>query len=380
MRLAIFGLDTNPTNGGSFGITQLISNHLLESRRPELDFVFVVPHDFKLLDGTEVIRLPSNFSFRLMRLLFLLHSGIQLKSIPWSKTAGKVLSAILKKHSIDLVWSISPLHVSLEIPFINTCWDLSHLTHPQYPELTDPSTVGPQRKLAKEALLNASLILVGTNVGKNDLVKYYQISSEKIFVNPFPADHTLISKGGNIRNEFQFFYPAQFWQHKNHKFLIQAFAKACKDSGLPLRLILSGGDKGEMQDCINLALELGVGEQIFFIGFVSKDELIHCYSSSRAMVFPNTVGPDNLPPLEAFKLGCPVIVAKSEGSLEQLGSNARYFSLDALDELSGLLISYASDPKYDENLILPAQALAEGRNVEKYVENVLQKSREFGLI
>ena len=46
-------------------------------------------------------------------------------------------------------------------------------------------------------------------------------------------------------------------------------------------------------------------------------------------MFPSLFGPDNLPPLEAMALGCPVIAARVHGAEEQLGAAA--LLVDPLD-------------------------------------------------
>ncbi|MFM6269445.1 MAG: glycosyltransferase, partial [Dolichospermum sp.] len=46
------------------------------------------------------------------------------------------------------------------------------------------------------------------------------------------------------------------------------------------------------------------------------------YINAFSLAFMSFFGPDNLPPLEAMALGCPVIASKVSGSEEQLGNNA----------------------------------------------------------
>ena len=50
-----------------------------------------------------------------------------------------------------------------------------------------------------------------------------------------------------------------------------------------------------------------------------KEELVALYRQAVALTFVTYFGPDNIPPLEAFALGCPVIASAVEGSREQYG-------------------------------------------------------------
>jgi glycosyltransferase involved in cell wall biosynthesis len=55
------------------------------------------------------------------------------------------------------------------------------------------------------------------------------------------------------------------------------------------------------------------------LGFVPRHDLILLYRYAAALTFVSFFGPDNLPPLEAFASGCPVIAADVPGAAEQLG-------------------------------------------------------------
>jgi glycosyltransferase involved in cell wall biosynthesis len=50
--------------------------------------------------------------------------------------------------------------------------------------------------------------------------------------------------------------------------------------------------------------------------------LVALYRGALALVYVSFFGPENLPPLEAFALGCPVVAAEVAGAREQLGDAA----------------------------------------------------------
>jgi glycosyltransferase involved in cell wall biosynthesis len=49
---------------------------------------------------------------------------------------------------------------------------------------------------------------------------------------------------------------------------------------------------------------------VHILGIVTREDLLDLYVGARALVYVSYFGPENLPPLEAFGLGCPVIVSK----------------------------------------------------------------------
>lgn len=110
-------------------------------------------------------------------------------------------------------------------------------------------------------------------------------------------------------------YPAQFWPHKNHINLLRALRILRYQHDLDLSLVLTGSDTGNLAHVMKQAVELGLSGQVFFSGFVPRDDLNALYRASIALVFPSYFGPDNFPPLEAFALGVPVVAANVSQSV-----------------------------------------------------------------
>jgi glycosyltransferase involved in cell wall biosynthesis len=52
------------------------------------------------------------------------------------------------------------------------------------------------------------------------------------------------------------------------------------------------------------------------------------------LVFPTFFGPTNIPPLEAFALGCPVAASRIYGMPEQLGGAALFFDPRSEEEMA----------------------------------------------
>ena len=60
---------------------------------------------------------------------------------------------------------------------------------------------------------------------------------------------------------------------------------------------------------------------------MSDDELTELYRQSIALIMPSYFGPTNLPPLEAFKLGVPVLYSNKKGLRDQVGEAALLMDL-----------------------------------------------------
>jgi glycosyltransferase involved in cell wall biosynthesis len=87
-------------------------------------------------------------------------------------------------------------------------------------------------------------------------------------------------------------------------------------------------------------------------------------------------GPENLPPLEAFALGCPVICARYDGATDQLGEAALYFSPYNAVELADCLRKLNASGLRDRLLKAGAE-IARARTPQKYVEGIFRLLDEF---
>jgi glycosyltransferase involved in cell wall biosynthesis len=75
------------------------------------------------------------------------------------------------------------------------------------------------------------------------------------------------------------------------------------------------------------------------MGYVPNDDLPEFYKRARALVMPTFFGPTNIPPLEAFALGCPVAVSNIYGISEQVGDAALLFDPKSVGEIAAAIKS-----------------------------------------
>ena len=68
-----------------------------------------------------------------------------------------------------------------------------------------------------------------------------------------------------------------------------------------------------------LANQLGIAEHVFYLGMVPDEDMASLYTLSAGLVMPTFFGPTNLPPLEAWHYGRPVITSDIRGIREQIG-------------------------------------------------------------
>ena len=166
-----------------------------------------------------------------------------------------------------------------------------------------------------------------------------------------------------------FFYPAQFWQHKNHDLLLNAISILKKN--IPeVSLVLSGGPKYEYEKVYNLALKLGLINNIKFVGYIPDSDVRGFYCRARALVMPTFFGPTNIPPLEALVCKCPIAVSRIYGMPEQLRNSALYFNPNSVDELVYVLTSLWNDDNLCKKLVETGQEMLQIWNHEKFTNRL----------
>ncbi len=231
----------------------------------------------------------------------------------------------------DYLWFLSPACELVELPYTATVWDLQHRTLPWFPELAGHGEWDERESANHWFLQRASMVVTGTEAGAGELARFYGIPDDHVrrIPHPTPADALaaaampLASARSRVGVEGPYLlYPAQFWPHKNHACLVEALALLAREHGHTPALVLSGSDKGNRAHIEKLARDRGVHGSLRFTGFIERANLLALYREAAAMVYPSFGGPENLPPLEAFALGCPVVAADVPGAREQLGDAA----------------------------------------------------------
>jgi glycosyltransferase involved in cell wall biosynthesis len=116
-----------------------------------------------------------------------------------------------------------------------------------------------------------------------------------------------------------------------------------------------------------------------FRGFVETAELATLYREAHALVYLSFFGPENLPPLEAFALGCPVVQADVPGAREQLGDAALFVSpTDATAAADA--VRQLEDAVLRGRLIEAGRERASVYSADAYVRGVLDFLDEFELV
>ena len=296
-------------------------------------------------------------------------------------------AAVLSAKKIEFTWSIGHYeHEAFDVPYITTVFDLQHRSQPWFPEVSQGGRWQEREDFFTRYVSRATYVATGTEEGRREIEYFYRIPPKRIRVLPLPTPSFSLSPPAvdvserlhalGISGRF-LFYPAQFWPHKNHANLLLALRLLNENEADPFQLALVGSDHGNLEFVRNLAHSLGVSKYVHFLGFVSQEDLVSLYQGAFSLVYPSLFGPDNLPPLEAFALGCPVIMSDYDGAREQLGTGPLYVNATRPEELAEAVRRLAREPEERSRMIERGRTRAQAWTAADYVRGIFAILDEF---
>jgi len=320
-------------------------------------------------------------------------SGIAEK-MGWNKlviTPQAPLQKAAERDGIQVMWFVTIFYWQVEMPYIATMWDIQHRLQPWFPEVSHNGIGGWDYRETYYAnfLRRATKIIVPSQAGQNELELFYQIPPDRFCRLPHPTprikptpsedDITLVRKKYGLSKRY-LFYPAQFWAHKNHVNLLKALNILHEKYKIDLDLVLTGSDQGNLEYVRSVIEELHLKESVHILGFIPREDLIALYAGAFALAYVSYFGPENLPPLEAFAYGCPVIASNVHGSEEQLGDAVLRVNPSSPDEIASAVKRIHDDPALRSGLIAKGLERAGKFTSRDYIRAVFTMLDDFEAI
>ena len=275
----------------------------------------------------------------------------------------KLISPLEKKlikHGCDLVYFVTPSNLAIglqKLNYIYTLWDLCHIEMLEFPEVRNFNTFFTREKNYQYSLQSALLILTESKKLIDVAKHHYGIDSTRFLSMPFSPTPFISKSYARKKNEIlkiynlskgYFFYPAQFCAHKNHIRILQALIILRDLHNWTPNFVFSGKDYGNMDHIKKFIKDNNLGLQVKLLGFVPSEHMRGLYENDSAVVMPTYFGPSNLPPIEAWSLGLPLIY--SNHLSEQSGKAALLFNPDDPKGLSNAML-LSTKPKVRDRLI-----------------------------
>jgi glycosyltransferase involved in cell wall biosynthesis len=262
---------------------------------------------------------------------------------------------------IDLLFCpfTAPSFHDLSVPAVSIIHDLQYRYYPQFFSPEDHQC--RMINFMEACRLSDRLICVSEYV-RRTVLENSDLKSDRVCTihtrlpnrvsEPAPqAVSSVLRRLGLRENEF-FLYPANFWEHKNHRMLLTAFGMVhARNPGSNLRLVCPGALEKERRAWREAADRMGLGERIVLPGFMLDDDYAAILASCLALVFPSLFEGFGMPVLEAMAFRKPVICSNVTSLPEVAGDAALFIDPRNPRDMAEAMERMATDETLRKSLI-----------------------------
>jgi glycosyltransferase involved in cell wall biosynthesis len=336
IKLGVIAL-AGPDNGGTYQYTL----SMLQALRHTSGFQITLYGDPQNPDFTELGYPIFGFSeSRLEQLMALAADGMHIRL-----TDPFILQDIL----LAPIYALALLHTSK--PFAFTLHDLQENYYPE--NFSRWQRLG-RYQVYSRLLGRARRVICESSYVKTDIIRYFDVPEQRIAVitapplRQFLADETderLQATRVRLQLPEKFlFYPAQFWTHKNHLRLIEAFREVATE--VPdLKLVLTGKKRDQYETVMNAVDSFELNERVCHLGYVEQDDLQAIYRLATALVMPSLFESVSIPIYEAFGVGTPVAASGILAIPEQVGDAGLLFDPISVASIKDAILGIVKDPE-----------------------------------
>lgn len=244
------------------------------------------------------------------------------------------------------------------LPTVYNPHDLQHLHHPQF---WSPGDIVWRETVYPAGCRFARTVVVGSEWTKQDVVRQYRVSPEKVQVIPEgpptdlcaePTQDVLMGVKAKYALEEGFaLYPAVTWPHKNHLRLLEALAYLRDRGARRIPLVCTGSrHDGHWPRIERRVMELDLASQVRFLGFVPEEDLRAIHRAAHFLVLPTLFEASSLPIFEAWLEGLPVACANVTALPDQAMDAALLFEPTDPGSIAQAMLRMASDEALRDEL------------------------------
>jgi glycosyltransferase involved in cell wall biosynthesis len=296
----------------------------------------VIPEMAKRLESDEELHLLVSPKSRH------LHQGygpnVYYITYPWSNEQRNLRTLSEHLYSpVRLPLSRIDVFNTLMAPIVNIPWSLV-LHFKTMHAFTEPEAIRPLPRLYRRmnyprSARAADAIIINSESLRSEIKRYLDVDERKLKLIYEAVDHDLFRPGDTdearaivashgVTKPFVLFV-SSLWPYKNCDGLLRAWAVARSElQGRQLAIVGAGRDEKYLASLESLATELGITEDVVFVGGVPLERTVSFYRAADLFVYPSLNETFGLPILEAMACGCPVVTSDTSAMPETAGGAA----------------------------------------------------------
>jgi glycosyltransferase involved in cell wall biosynthesis len=227
---------------------------------------------------------------------------------------------------------------TLMAPLVNPSWSLVIHMKTMHafttPEMMPPLARAYRRMNYPRSARLADTIIINSASLRSEIEEHLNVDPGKLRMIYEAVDHDLFKPGDTaaarawaktthqVTKPFVLFV-SSLWPYKNCDGLLRAWPLARPHlGGRQLVIVGPWRDRQYFAQLQSLADELGIAEDVIFVGGVPLEETAFFYQAAEAFVYPSLNETFGLPILEAMASGCPVVTSNISAMPETAGGAA----------------------------------------------------------
>jgi glycosyltransferase involved in cell wall biosynthesis len=296
----------------------------------------VIPEMAQLLESGEELHLLTSPASRPLHEGY--GPGVRYITYPWSNERRGLRTASEHLYS-PLRLPLSRIDVlnTLIAPIVNAPWSLViHMkTLHAYttPESIRPTVRAYRRLNYPRTARAADAIIINSMSLRSELQDHLEVDPGKLRLIYEAVDHNLFKPGDGSKARAQVrafgvtrpfvLFVSSLWPYKNCHGLLQAWALLRNQLGnRQLAVVGPAGSPQYGKELQALATQLGIAQDVVFVGGVPLERTADFYRAADALVYPSFNETFGLPILEAMACNCPVVTSEVSAMPEIAGGAA----------------------------------------------------------
>lgn len=212
-----------------------------------------------------------------------------------------------------------------KIPTISCILDIQHEF---YPHFFSEQELVHRRKFYSQIVKKADAVVCISDYTRNTFCGKYGYPPENSYTIYIPVPQyenrssDVLERFGLEKERF-FLYAANFWKHKNHIRLLEAYGRLAEKYGDIYKLVLTGNslDNRSVEEKIK---EMGLSGSVVITGYIEDGDIKKLIDNAKGIVYPSLFEGFGIPVIEAMDAGR-MIACSNATCLPEIGSDAIYY-------------------------------------------------------